>query len=95
MKKKKKSEELDAEQQKLIAKAKVDEGGRIPIPAQIRKAMALKTGDTMTLVLEEDTLMVMNSEQTLKSIQKKLGWPLPYSIVDELLQERREEAARE
>lgn len=83
------------EGKRLTDKAKLDDTGRILIPVEMRKAMGLKPGEYVALVLEEDALRVMNTEQTVRSVQRMLGFPIQRSLVDELIQERREEASRE
>ena len=76
-------------------KARVDEAGRIVIPAEFRKALGIKPGDGMSMIIEDDGIKLMTMEQVVKWAQKGLGLPVPYSLVDELLRERREEADRE
>ncbi len=76
---------------------RIGEGGRLVIPAELRKALRLNPGDEVVLVLEEDGLRLMTLEQAIKWAQALVRSFVPegVSLVDELLQERREEAARE
>lgn len=76
---------------------KVSDGGRIVIPAAFRKALGLHVGDEVVLELEDGNLRVCTRRQRILRAQRNLyelveGGP---SLVDELLAERRAEAARE
>lgn len=81
----------------MTAKAKVTEGGRIVIPASMRKAMGIKVGNNVTLVLNELGLHVSTREAALKRIDDLMKDKIDpkRSVVDELIRERREEAANE
>ena len=76
-------------------RGRVDEAGRIVIPAEFRKALGIRPGDGMSIILEDDGIKLMTMDQVLRSIQKTLHLPVDRSLADELIQERREEAARE
>ena len=76
-------------------KGRIDEGGRILIPVEIRKAAGVKPGDGLVILLEDDCVKLLTMEQAVRRAQRLLGLPVARSLVDELLQERREEAARE
>lgn len=76
---------------------KVSEGGRIVIPAAFRKALDLSVGDVVVLELDDDTLRLQPRAQRVQQALDRLyeqvkGGP---SLVDELIAERRAEAARE
>ena len=82
---------------KTMESVKLSEGGRIVIPAAFRKEMGLHTGDEVVLELEDCTLRVQSRAQrvqrALDSLYEQVkGGP---SLVDELIAERRAEAARE
>ena len=73
---------------------RVAEGGRIVIPAGIRKALAIEPGDEVLVSLEDDSLRIRSRKQALRRIQDQLakrGRP-GVSLADELIRERREEA---
>ncbi len=78
------------------ANAKLLDGGRIILPAEIRRAMNLKAGDSVVLELSGDALQVRSIDSIIKRIQDKYraqhGEPL---ASDELIAERRREARRE
>ncbi len=79
-------------------KVKMVDGGRIIVPAAFRKAMGVETGDTLTLVMDDDgDLRLRSARAALKRLQA-YARSLPnsdMSVVDELIAERRAEAERE
>ena len=79
------------------ATTRVSAGGRIVIPAKFRKEIGLKEGDEVILQLEEGALRIVSRERALQDIQEYVCSLVPpdVSLADELIQERREEAARE
>jgi AbrB family looped-hinge helix DNA binding protein len=81
----------------LTAKAKVTEGGRIVIPAPMRKALGIKVGKNVTLVLDDQGLHVSTRETALRRIDELMKDKIDpnRSVVDEFIRERREEAANE
>lgn len=75
----------------------VGERGRLVLPAKIRKRLALKNGDHMVLSVDSNGRMVL---MPLKERIQKLRGLLcdavsKQSLADSLIQERREEAAKE
>jgi len=77
-------------------RTKLGEGGRLVIPAQYRKALGLKPGDDVVLVLQDGEIRLLTPQQ---AVQRALALVRRYipegrSLSEELLQERREEAAR-
>lgn len=77
-------------------KTTIREGGRLVIPAAYRKALGLKPGDEVLLVLEEGEIRVVSMRQAIARAQTLLRRYVPEgrSLSEELIQERREEAAR-
>jgi len=77
-------------------KTTIREGGRLVIPAAYRKALGLKPGDEVLLVLEEGEIRVVSTRQAIARAQTLLRHYVPKgrSLSEELIQERREEAAR-
>jgi len=76
---------------------KVGEGGRVVIPAEIRRLIGVKEGDRVLLLVEDGELHVITVSQGIKRAQELAS---PYirpgvSIVDELIAERRAEVTRE
>ncbi|SEN64814.1 looped-hinge helix DNA binding domain-containing protein, AbrB family [Sphingomonas gellani] len=80
-----------------VVRGKIIGGGRVALPADIRRAMGLSEGDTVHFELDGEELRVRSARTALKRIQDRLR---PYGIEtlrasDELIAERREAAARE
>lgn len=77
--------------------ARVDAAGRVLIPAESRERLGIHAGDTVAIKIDENGLRVTTLEQQVKEIQAYLKqFVTPgESVADELIRERREEAARE
>ena len=71
----------------------VREGGRVVIPARYRKAIGIKPGDELTLVLEEGEIKIITSRQAIKRAQALVRRYVPKgrSLSKELIQERLKE----
>jgi bifunctional DNA-binding transcriptional regulator/antitoxin component of YhaV-PrlF toxin-antitoxin module len=76
---------------------KLVEGGRILVPATNRRAMKLEKGDTVLLELHGDELRIRPAAAALRRLQGSLPEKIPtgVSLVEELIAERRAEAAGE
>ncbi len=75
----------------------VGKGGRLVIPARMRKAMGIKEGDTMVARVDEGELVAVPLGVAIKKVQenlKHLKRP-GESIVDEFIADRRREAELE
>lgn len=77
-----------------IVKTKVTQGGRIVIPAEMRKQLGIEIGEDINLTLENDSLKISTQKFALRRIREavKLFGTSDYSIVDELIADRRKEA---
>ncbi len=77
--------------------ARINENGRIVIPAVVRKAMGLHLGDSVVMSLEDGVLRIEPQRARVRRAQESLGKPIPNDRVlsDELIAERREETWRE
>lgn len=81
-----------------IATTKMTEGGRIVIPAEIRKRLGFEVGETFNLEIDEnDSLRVTSRTQALRRAQQLFRKYVPegVSVVDEFIAERRREAENE
>ncbi|MGN6561092.1 MAG: AbrB/MazE/SpoVT family DNA-binding domain-containing protein, partial [Thermomicrobiales bacterium] len=76
---------------------RVSEGGRIVIPAEYRRALGLQVGDEILLQLDDHELRLFTRRQAIRRVQEMLRGTLPpgRSPSEELIAERRAEAARE
>ena len=77
-------------------KTTISEGGRLVIPAAYRKALGLKPGDEVLLTLEDGEIRVVSTRQAVARAQNLIRRYIPKgrSLSEELIKERREEAAR-
>jgi len=78
---------------------KIDSAGRIVIPAEMRSAMMVRPGDTVTAKVVDGEFRIVSPGVALKRVQAfARKWKAEHpgeSVVDELIAERREEARRE
>lgn len=81
---------------RLSATVRVGSQGRIVIPAELRNAMGIEPGEVLVARVEGRTLVLESRAESIERIRKRFahlrGGP---SVVDELIAERRREAARE
>jgi len=77
---------------------KMTEGGRIVIPAEIRKRLGMQVGETFSLEIgKDDSLRILSRKQTLRRAQQLFRKHVPegISVVDEFIADRRMEADSE
>ncbi|MCR4267434.1 AbrB/MazE/SpoVT family DNA-binding domain-containing protein [Nitratireductor sp. ZSWI3] len=78
---------------------KIDSAGRIVVPAEMRAAMMVKPGDTVTAEVVEGEFRIVSPDVALKRVQAVAReWRKRnpgVDVVEELIAERREEARRE
>jgi AbrB family looped-hinge helix DNA binding protein len=77
--------------------SKLGEGRRVAIPAEVCQKLGISQGDPITIEIREDGLHLIPYAQIIREVQAAFA---PYkkpgvSAVDELISERRAEAARE
>ena len=79
------------------AKVKVNENGRVVIPASFRKALGIEAGDEVILRFEDDELRMTTMERRIRAAQRRVRkYVKPgVSLVDELIADRRREAKDE
>ncbi len=80
-----------------IVRTKLTQGGRIVIPAEMRKRLGMEIGDSLNIEIRNDSLQVTTMRSALRRIQRLLKKHIPpgVSLVDELIADRRKEAANE
>jgi len=83
---------IDAE-----ARLRINENGRVVIPAAFRKALGINAGDEVVLRMEDDELRITTLKRRLERAQRLVRKHVKpgASLVDELIAERREEAKNE
>jgi AbrB family looped-hinge helix DNA binding protein len=79
------------------ARARINENGRVVIPASFRKALDIKAGDELVLRIENDELRITTLKHRLGKARRRIRqYVRPgRSLVDELIADRREAARRE
>src|ERR1035441_5670425 len=77
--------------------ARINDNGRIVIPAEFRQRMGIKPGDTLFLTMEGDVLKVEPYLARIRRIQESMRQLISPGrlLSDELIADRREEARRE
>ena len=78
-------------------RARINENGRVVIPASFRKALDINAGDEIVLRIEDDELRITTLKRRLEKARRRIRrYVKPgKSLVDELIAERREAARRE
>jgi AbrB family looped-hinge helix DNA binding protein len=82
----------------MTARARMNQQGRIVIPADCRKAAGLKPGDKLLIEsVGEGELRLYTREQAIRRAQAMVAPYLPKGrdLVQEFIDDRRTEAARE
>lgn len=77
-------------------KTKIREGGRLVIPAAYRRALGLKTGDEVVLLLDDSEIRMLSTRQAVARAQAIVRRYVKKgrSLSEELVKERREEVSR-
>jgi bifunctional DNA-binding transcriptional regulator/antitoxin component of YhaV-PrlF toxin-antitoxin module len=71
--------------------------GRVLIPAELRKSLGLAIDEPLSVYEKDGELRIVSQVRALRAMQQRMAkYKRPGdSVVDELIRERREEAARE
>jgi AbrB family looped-hinge helix DNA binding protein len=80
-----------------VYRCKVDPANRVVLPADVRRRLGIAKGDEVLLEVDDWGIRITTAAQALKQAQEyfcSLG-ASDVSMTDELIRERREEAARE
>lgn len=80
-----------------VQRGKIVSGGRIQLPAGVRKALSLADGDTLLIEVVDGEVHLRPVRAAVRRVQERMR---PYmvegvSVVDELIADRRREAADE
>jgi len=78
-------------------RTRINENGRVVIPASYRKALGIKSGDEVILRMEDGELRITTMKRRLERAQRRVRQYVEpgVSLADELIAERREAARRE
>jgi AbrB family looped-hinge helix DNA binding protein len=82
----------------MMGRTRINQQGRIVIPAECRAAAGLKPGDELLIeTVRDGELRLRTPEQAIKAAQAIVARRVPKNrdLVAELIAERREEAKRE
>jgi len=76
---------------------RINESGRVVIPASFRKALGIRAGDEVVLRIEDEELRITTLKHRLEQARRRIRrYVKPGTrLVDEFLAERREAAKRE
>jgi AbrB family looped-hinge helix DNA binding protein len=76
---------------------RVNENGRVVIPAEFRKTLGINPGDEVIARVEDDELRITTMKKRIERAQRRAQrYRRPgVSVVDEFIAERREAAKRE
>jgi AbrB family looped-hinge helix DNA binding protein len=79
------------------ARLRVNENGRVVIPASFRKALGIRAGDEVVLQMKDDELRISTVKSRVERAQRRVRRYMKSgrSLADELIAERREAAKRE
>jgi antitoxin PrlF len=79
------------------ARLRVNENGRVVIPASFRKALGINAGDEVVLRIEDDELRITTLKRRVERAQRRVRRYIKpgRSLADELIAERREAARHE
>jgi AbrB family looped-hinge helix DNA binding protein len=82
---------------KQETRARVNENGRVVIPAAFRKALGITVGDEVVLRIADDELRISTLKRRIERAQRIVRHHVKpgVSLADELIAERREAAKRE
>jgi len=81
----------------LETRLRVNQNGRIVIPASFRKSLGINVGDEIVLRIEDDELRITTLKRRIERAQRLIRQRVKpgISLVDELIAERREAARNE
>lgn len=80
-----------------VIRTKVTQGGRIVIPAEMRRRLGIEVGEDVNIALDGESIRILTQKESIKRAQALVRKFVPkgVSLVDELIADRRREAANE
>lgn len=80
-----------------VQRGKLVSGGRIQIPADVRRTLSLSDGDTMLIEVVDGEVHLRPQRDAIRRVQERMRKYVVEgrSVVDELIAERREAARNE
>jgi AbrB family looped-hinge helix DNA binding protein len=82
-----------------VQRGKIVSGGRLQIPADLRKQLGIEEGDSVVMEVVNNELRIRSQRESIKRIQELLKPYMPKEgemrLSDELIADRRKEAENE
>ena len=80
-----------------IQRGKIVSGGRVQLPADVRRQLDLSDGDALQIEVIDGEIRLRPMRDAIRRIQERMRKYVPegVSVVDELIADRRREAASE
>ncbi len=80
-----------------VRTVRVGTGGRIVIPVEVRRRLGLEVGAKLVLTVEDDRVTLMSAKAARRSACELVARYVPpgVSLSEELMAERKQEAARQ
>lgn len=80
-----------------IHQARMSKEGRVLIPAAVRQELGLGENEPLSIYVQDGEVRIVSRIHAIRRMQQRMAkYKKPgQSVVDELIRERREEAARE
>lgn len=80
-----------------VHQARLSKEGRVLIPAAVRQQLGLVENEPLSIYVQDGEVRIVSRVQAIRRMQQRMAKykKSGESVVDELLRERREEAARE
>lgn len=77
--------------------AKIISGGKVVIPAELRRLLGMKDGDRLLVEEHDGAVVIRTQDDAFRRLQDLVAKKVPpgVSLADELIAERRAENARE
>ena len=81
----------------MLLRTRISKGGKFSIPSLYRKTLRLKDGQEVVLIMKNDALVISSLGCLLKESRQLVNkyHSIKESLVDKLIEERREEAKNE
>jgi AbrB family looped-hinge helix DNA binding protein len=80
---------------RLSGNARLDDRGRLVLPAEFRDRLGVKPGDEVRISEESDSSLRIESRRTAAHALIGLAGSLDHSVLDDLAADRREQAVAE
>ena len=85
-----------SEESMATVRVKLEANGRVLLPAEVRRMLGVSPGDTLLLDVDANGIRLWTQAMAIRALQEAVAAHVPsgVSLVNELLQMRRDDAAR-